>query len=141
MHALLNFIILGKRLCPLPRLYPSFFEIRLYFKNMKLYNSIQCVPRRHKNKHRSELASFEEYWYASEYKAPLNSTSIPISSSLAPLWASVNSQQLCGRSLAVAVLVAVSACSSLIASLGNFRSDEPIARLRLSGAARLRLSA
>jgi len=35
----------------------------------------QCVPRRHKNKHGSECATFEEYQYALEYKAPLISTS------------------------------------------------------------------
>ena len=33
------------------------------------------MPRTHKNKHWSEWATFEEYWYALEYKASLISTS------------------------------------------------------------------
>ena len=35
----------------------------------------QCIPRTHKNKQWSEWVTFEEYWYALEYKAPLISTS------------------------------------------------------------------
>ena len=54
---------------------PSFFEIKFYFKNIKFYHANQCVPRTHKNKYWSEWATFEEYWYALEYKAPLISTS------------------------------------------------------------------
>ena len=54
---------------------PSFFEIMLNFKNIKCCNANQCLPRRHKNKHWSEWATFEEHWYALEYKAPLISAS------------------------------------------------------------------
>jgi len=53
-----------------------FFKIKFYFKNNKFYTANQCVPRRHKNKHWSESATFEEYWYVLEYKALLISTSI-----------------------------------------------------------------
>jgi len=32
--------------------------------NIKFYHANQCVPRRRKNKHWSEGATFEKYWYA-----------------------------------------------------------------------------
>ena len=47
-----------------------------HFFEIKFYNANQCLPRRHKSKHWiTEWATFEEYWYALEYKAPLISTS------------------------------------------------------------------
>ena len=75
MHVFLNFIIMGRGSAPSPHSTPSFFQIKFYFKNVKFYNANQCVPRRHKNSHLSEWATFEKYWYAQEYKAPLFSTS------------------------------------------------------------------
>jgi len=54
---------------------PSFFEIKFYSKKSTFFYSNQCVPRRHKNKHWREWATFKEYWYALEYKAPFISTS------------------------------------------------------------------
>jgi len=54
---------------------PSFFKVKFYFKNIKFYHANQCVPRRHKNKHWSEWATFDVYRYALEYKAPLISAS------------------------------------------------------------------
>ena len=57
------------------QIHPHHFSKLFYFKNIKLYNANQCVWRRHKNKHWSEWATFEEYWYPLEYKAPLISTS------------------------------------------------------------------
>jgi len=68
---------------PPPTHPPSFLEIKFYFKIVKFYIANQCVPRRHKNKHWSERATSEEYWYALEYKAPLISTSDIIAFSLA----------------------------------------------------------
>jgi len=42
------------RRTPSPDPIPPFFKIKFYFISMKFYNGSQCVPRRHKNKHRSE---------------------------------------------------------------------------------------
>ena len=70
MHAFLNFTILGMGLCDLN---PAslLFEIKFLLKNLKFYRTNQCVPGRHKSKHWSEWASFEEYCNVLEYKAPL----------------------------------------------------------------------
>jgi len=37
MHVFLNFIILGRGLCPSPDTTPSFLEIKFYFKNVRFY--------------------------------------------------------------------------------------------------------
>jgi len=43
------FIILrGGGSAPFPDPPPSFFGIKFYFRNIKLYNANQCVPRRQK---------------------------------------------------------------------------------------------
>jgi len=60
---------------PFPDTTPLFFDIKFYLKYIKFYSANQCVPRRHKNKHLSEWATFEEYWYALEYEALLISRS------------------------------------------------------------------
>jgi len=60
MDVFLNFSILGRGRC----------EIEFYFKNVTFYN-----VGVHKNKHWSEWATFDVYWHALEYKAPLISTS------------------------------------------------------------------
>ena len=57
---------------PTPR---QFSKLSFIFENIKFYSANQCVPRRHKNKHLSEWATFEEYWYALEYEALLISRS------------------------------------------------------------------
>jgi len=67
---------------PLQTLPPLLFEIKFLYINLKLYSANQCMPRRHKSKHRNEWASFEESWYVLEYRAPLIQL-VPISFSLA----------------------------------------------------------
>ena len=62
MNVFLDFILLGRG--------------RIFFRILKFYSAYQCVPRRHKSKHWSKWASFEESWYVLEYKAPLISVGI-----------------------------------------------------------------
>jgi len=58
---------------PLQTLPPLLFEIKFLYINLKLYSANQCMPRRHKSKHRNEWASFEDSWYVLEYRAPFDS--------------------------------------------------------------------
>ena len=67
---------------PSPEPTPSFVEIRFCFRDITFYNANQCVPRRHENKRWSEWATFEDYWYALEYKE-YNTQRVPISFSIA----------------------------------------------------------
>jgi len=71
MRVFLKFIILWVGSVPPQIIPPSFFKIKFQFRNRKFYSANQCVPKRHKSKHWSEWARFEESWYELEYKAPL----------------------------------------------------------------------
>jgi len=59
-----------------PRPYPQHFsKLNFIFLNITFYHANQYIPRRHKNKHWTEWATVEEYWYAFAYKALFISTS------------------------------------------------------------------
>ena len=75
MRVFLNFIILGRGLCPPDPNPHHFSKLNFISKILKFYCANQCISRRHKNKHWSEWATFEEYWHALKYKALLISTS------------------------------------------------------------------
>ena len=75
MRVFLNFIILGRGLCPPDPNPHHFSKLNFISKILKFYCANQRVSRRHKNKRWSEWATFEEYWHALKYKALLISTS------------------------------------------------------------------